>query len=67
MKNKSYLSDPIPTFILKQCEDLLSPVLAYMVNKSFDESNVLSDLKHAIVTPVIKIKMEIKINIKTIV
>ena len=37
MKNKSCLSDPIPTFILKQCADLLSPVLACMVNKSFDE------------------------------
>ena len=55
MKNKSCLSDSIPTFILKQCADL-SPVLAYMVNKSFDESNVPSDLKHAIVTPVIKDK-----------
>ena len=56
MKNKSCLSDPIPTSILNQCADLLYPVLAYMVNKSFDESNVPSDLKHAIVTPVIKDK-----------
>ena len=56
MKNKSCFSDPISTFILKQCADLLSPVLAYMVNKSFDESNVSSNLKHAIVTPVIKAK-----------
>ena len=56
MKNKSCLSDPIPTFILKQCADLLSPVLAYTVNKSFDESNVPSNLKHVIVTPVIKDK-----------
>ena len=56
MKNKSCLSDPIPTFILKQCADLLSPVLAYMVNKSFDESNIPSNLKHAIVTSVIKDK-----------
>ena len=58
MKSKSCLSDPIPTFILKQCADLLSPVLAYMVNKSFDESNIPSDLKHAIVRPVIKDKNE---------
>ena len=56
IKNKSCLSDPIPTFILKQWADLFSPVLAYMVNKSFNESNVPSDLKHAIVTSVIKDK-----------
>ena len=56
MKNKCCLSDPISTFILKQCADLLSPVLAYMINKSFNESNVPNDLKHAIVTLVIKDK-----------
>ena len=54
--DRSCLSDSIPTFILKPCANLLSPVLAYMVNKSFDESNVPSDLKHAIVTPIIKDK-----------
>ena len=54
MANKSCSLDPIPTWLLKQCLTELVPVITAIINSTFQSGNIPSDLKKAIVLPVLK-------------
>ena len=51
---KSRGLDPIPTWLLKKCEDELIPVLTLMVNTSLSCAEFPNELKRAFLTPLIK-------------
>ena len=46
--------DPAPTWLVKQCSDILSPVIACMINCSFSTATFLPCKKRAIVKPLFK-------------
>ena len=46
--------DPLPTFLIKECIDILLPSTAKLVNCSLQEGLVLDGFKKAVVTPLIK-------------
>jgi len=46
--------DPIPTRIVKQCSDILAPIVTIMANMSFARGVFPDGHKHAIVTPLLK-------------
>ena len=46
--------DPVPAWIVKECSELLSPVLATMINVSFSEGIFPSRLGSAIISPILK-------------
>ena len=52
--SKSCSLDPIPTGILKQCVDALSPVITDIVNMSITSGYMPPCMKTAIVTPLLK-------------
>ena len=52
--SKSCLLDPWPTFLVKECIDILLPSIARLVNCSLLEGVVPDEFKKAIVTPLIK-------------
>jgi hypothetical protein len=54
MKDKTCALDPIPTCLLKKCLDVLVPFITIIVNLSIIENVVPSDLKEALITPIIK-------------
>ena len=51
---KSCLLDPWPTFLVKECLDILVPSITKLVNCSLSEGVVPADFKKAVVTPLIK-------------
>jgi hypothetical protein len=51
---KSCSLDPIPTWLLKECLGCLLPVITRIVNLSLEAGEVPSNLKEAIVLPLIK-------------
>ena len=51
---KSCLLDPWPTFLVKECIDILLPSITRLVNCSLSEGVVPDEFKKAIVTPLIK-------------
>ena len=51
---KSCLLDPWPTFLVKECMDILLPSITRLVNCSLSEGVVPDEVKKAIVTPLIK-------------
>ena len=51
---KSCLLDPWPTFLVKECIDILLPSITGLVNCSLSEGVVPGEFKKAIVTPLIK-------------
>ena len=51
---KSCLLDPWPTFLVKECIDILLPSIARLANCSLSEGVVPDEFKKAIVTPLIK-------------
>ena len=51
---KSCLLDPLPTFLIKECIDILLPSLTKLVNCSAMEGCVPDAFKSAVVTPLIK-------------
>ena len=51
---KSCLLDPWPTFLVKECVDILLPSITRLVNCSLSEGVVPDEFKKAIVTPLIK-------------
>ena len=51
---KSCAIDPIPTWLLKKCEDELIPVLTLIVNTSLSYAEFLKELKRAFLTSLIK-------------
>ena len=52
--SKSCLLDTWPTFLVKECIDILLPFITRLVNWSLLEGVVPDDFKKAIVTPLIK-------------
>jgi len=46
--------DPVPTWLVKDVGQLLSPFIALLFNKSLASGIFLSDFKHAVVRPLIK-------------
>ena len=52
--SKSCALDPVPTWLLKQCEDELIPVLTLIINASLSTAEFSDELKKAFVTPLIK-------------
>ena len=51
---KSCLLDPLPTFLIKECMDILLPLITKLVNCSLSERLLPNGLKKAVVTPLIK-------------
>ena len=51
---KSCLLDPLPTFLIKECIDILLPSLTKLVNCSLMEGCIPDAFKSAVVTPLIK-------------
>ena len=51
---KSCSLDPLPTWLLKDCLDVLAPVITVIVNLSLSNSDIPSQLKHALILPLIK-------------
>ena len=51
---KSGLLDPLPTFLIKECVDILLPSITKLVNYSLWEGLVPDGLNKAVVTPLIK-------------
>ena len=51
---KSCALDPIPTWLLKQCLDQVTPVLTVIVNTSLSCADFTPELKRVFVTPLIK-------------
>ena len=54
MSNKFCGLDPIPTFLLKDCINELSPLLCYIVNSSIEMSSFPVALKKAVIKPTLK-------------
>ncbi len=54
MSNKFCGLDPIPTFLLKDCINELSPLLCYIVNSSIETSSFPPALKKAVIKPTLK-------------
>jgi len=50
---KHYELDPAPTWLIKQCSDVLSPVIASMINCSFNISTFPACDKQAMVKPLL--------------
>jgi len=51
---KSCSLDPVPTYILRDCIDVLLPYLTAMVNASLREGSLPESQKRAVVTPLLK-------------
>ena len=51
---KSCALDPIRTFLLKECMDILLPFLAVMVNASLRDGSLPASQKRAVVSPLLK-------------
>ena len=54
LKKKSCECDPIPTSLLMEFTHLLYPFILQLVNSSFTDGVFPQQLKHAIITPIIK-------------
>ena len=52
--NKSCDLDPLPTKLLKECADLLSPYIAKLFNLSLEKATVPRHFKTAHITPLVK-------------
>ena len=52
--NKQCSSDPIPTWLLRECLDSLLPVLTLLVNKSLQIGYFPEEWKNALVKPLLK-------------
>ena len=46
--------DPWPTFLIKECSDIILPSITKLVNCSLKESYISDGFKTAVVTPLIK-------------
>ena len=51
---KSCCLDPIPTQMVKECLDILLPLITRIINQSFSTASVPKHLKLAAVTPILK-------------
>lgn len=62
--SKSCCLDPLPTTILKQVLPSILPAITSIINKSLTESRMPTDLKQAVVTPLLKKSSLDKENLK---
>ena len=56
LPNKSSMNDPMPLLFVKTFIDILLPILFYNVTKLLKDGVFPENLKHTIVTPVLKNK-----------
>ena len=56
MKKKSPGADGVPSWIFRDFSIFLAPAITYLFNRSFDEGQVPSCFKHALITPVPKVQ-----------
>ena len=54
MSNKFCSLEPIPTFLIKSCSDVLSPILLHIVNSSISTAEFPAELKKAVMKPALK-------------
>ena len=54
LPNKSSLLDPMPTWLLKKCSDIMVPFITSVINNSFQAGHFPSILREAVSTPLIK-------------
>ena len=52
--NKQCDSDPIPTWLLKECPELLVPTSTNIVNLSLSSNNFHHTLKESVISPLLK-------------
>lgn len=52
--DKTCSLDKVPTWMVKKCVDVLAPAITSIVNASLKEASVPPELKHALVTPLLK-------------
>ena len=52
--NKHCELDPAPTWIVKECGDLLAPVLSTMINRTFESGIFPDEMQHAVLKPILK-------------
>ena len=52
--SKSCSLDPIPTYLLKECLDVLLPIIVKIINLSLLSAIVPEEFKKAVVTPILK-------------
>ena len=50
-KNASSQLDPLPTYLLKECADVLTPIMTTLINSSLQEGRVPARWKVALVIP----------------
>ena len=54
MNNKNCLLDPAPVKLMRQCPQVIFPLIQFIINKSFKEFHAPCQLKQATITPMIK-------------
>ena len=54
LPDKQCTSDPLPTWLLKGCTELLAPVLRDIINQSLETGTVPTSFKTAYITPLLK-------------
>ena len=54
LNSKGHPHDPAPVWMIKDCIDVVLPIVLYIVNRSLKESVFPQPLKHAVVRPIIK-------------
>ena len=64
---KSCLLDPWPTFLIKECSDILLPSLTKLVNCSLMEDCIPDGFKTAVVSPLLKRLLFLQTTLGTIV
>ena len=52
--NSTCSLDPNPTWLLKRCSDVLTPIVTQMINLSLSEGHVPAQWKNAVVRPLLK-------------
>jgi hypothetical protein len=51
---KSSSLDPLPTWLLKECIEVLAPVITHVINTSLLTNTFPSEMKNALITPLLK-------------
>ena len=54
LKDKTCITDPMPTTLVKECADELTSIIKYVANKTITSGKYPNNLKEASLTPVIK-------------
>ena len=54
MNNKNCLFNPAPVKLMRQCPQVIFPLIQFIINKCSKESHIPCQLNQAIITPIIK-------------